>query len=238
MSDNSFGVNHLAIIMDGNGRWAQARGLERSAGHKAGAENVLKIMRSVKEFGIKYLTLYAFSTENWKRPAEEVGGLMKLLKEFTFNQLPAMQKEDVRLNAIGRLDALPDAARLGLLAAMKATRNNRSGVLTLALNYGGRAELVDAAVKFAQEVKAGRVAPDALDENMFEKYLYDPELPPPELVVRTSGELRISNFLLWQMAYSELYITDVLWPDFDRHELQKALESFRGRDRRFGVVKK
>ncbi|MBE6380531.1 MAG: isoprenyl transferase [Lentisphaerae bacterium] len=238
MSDNSFGVNHLAIIMDGNGRWAQARGLERSAGHKAGAENVLKIMRSVKEFGIKYLTLYAFSTENWKRPAEEVGGLMKLLKEFTFNQLPAMQKEDVRLNAIGRLDALPDAARLGLLAAMKATRNNRSGVLTLALNYGGRAELVDAAVKFAQEVKAGRVAPDALDENMFEKYLYDPELPPPELVVRTSGELRISNFLLWQMAYSELYITDVLWPDFDRHELQKALESFRGRDRRFGGVKK
>ena len=238
MSDNSFGVNHLAIIMDGNGRWAQARGLERSAGHKAGAENVLKIMRSVKEFGIKYLTLYAFSTENWKRPAEEVGGLMKLLKEFTFNQLPAMQKEDVRLNAIGRLDALPDAARLGLLAAMKATRNNRSGVLTLALNYGGRAELVDAAVKFAQEVKAGRVTPDALDENMFEKYLYDPELPPPELVVRTSGELRISNFLLWQMAYSELYITDVLWPDFDRHELQKALESFRGRDRRFGGVKK
>lgn len=238
MSDNSFGVNHLAIIMDGNGRWAQARGLERSAGHKAGAENVLKIMRSVKEFGIKYLTLYAFSTENWKRPAEEVGGLMKLLKEFTFNQLPAMQKEDVRLNAIGRLDALPDAARLGLLAAMKATRNNRSGVLTLALNYGGRAELVDAAVKFAQEVKAGRVTPEALDENMFEKYLYDPELPPPELVVRTSGELRISNFLLWQMAYSELYITDVLWPDFDRHELQKALESFRGRDRRFGGVKK
>ena len=236
MSEIAKQVNHLAIIMDGNGRWAQARNLERSAGHKAGAENVLKIMRAVKEFNIKYLTLYAFSTENWKRPAEEVGGLMKLLKEFTFHQLPAMQKENVRLNAIGRIDALPDAARLGLRAAMNATRNNTAGVLTLALNYGGRAELVDAAKKFAQDVKAGKISPEELDENSFGSYLYDPELPEPDLVIRTSGELRISNFMLWEMAYSELYVTSVLWPDFDRSELQKALESFGGRKRRFGGV--
>ena len=236
MSEKSLQVNHLAIIMDGNGRWAQARGLERTAGHKAGAENVLNIMRAAQKFNIKYLTLYAFSTENWKRPASEVGALMKLLQEFLLHQLPAMQKENVRLNAIGRLDALPEPARLSLLAAMKATRNNSAGVLTLALNYGGRAEITDAARKIAQAAVKGEIDPDKLDESTFADYLYDPELPDADLVIRTSGELRISNFLLWQLAYSELYISDVMWPDFDENQLQKALESFGCRNRRFGGV--
>ena len=237
MSEKSLQVNHLAIIMDGNGRWAQARGLERTAGHKAGAENVLRIMRAAQKFNIKYLTLYAFSTENWKRPAAEVGALMKLLQEFLLHQLPAMQKENVRLNAIGRLDDLPEPARLSLLAAMKATRNNTAGVLTLALNYGGRAEITDAARKIAQAAIRGEVDPEKLDESAFVNYLYDPQLPDADLVIRTSGEFRISNFLLWQLAYSELYISDVMWPDFDENELQKALDSFAGRDRRFGGVK-
>ena len=236
MSDAAKKVNHLAIIMDGNGRWAQSRVLERTAGHKAGADNVLKIMSAVKKFDIRYLTLYAFSTENWKRPAAEVTALMKLLKEFTFHQLPMIQKENVRLNAIGRLDDLPEASRLALLGAMKATRNNTAGVLTLALNYGGRSEIVDAARRFAEAVKAGKADPAELDEKLFAGYLYDPELPDPDLVIRTSGELRISNFLLWEMAYSELYVTDVLWPDFDENELAKALDSFGSRKRRFGGV--
>lgn len=238
MSNNSNKVDHLAIIMDGNGRWAQSRGLERTAGHRAGADNVLTIMQAAKEFGIKYLTLYAFSTENWKRPAAEVGALMKLLQEFLLKQLPGMQKENVRLNAIGRLDDLPEPARLSLLGAMKATANNTGGVLTLALNYGGRAEIVDAAKKLIKEVKAGNLDPEKLDEKSFGNFLYDPELPDPDLVIRTSGELRISNFLLWEMAYSELYISDVMWPDFDRNELKKALESYNSRNRRFGGVEK
>lgn len=238
MSDKSQTVNHLAIIMDGNGRWAQARGLERTAGHRAGADNVLEIMRAAKEFNIKYLTLYAFSTENWKRPAAEVGALMKLLQEFLFKQLPAMQKENVRLNAIGRLNDLPEAARLSLLGAMKATANNTGGVLTLALNYGGRAEIADAAKKLIQAVKDGKIDPEKLDEKSFGEFLYDPQLPDPDLVVRTSGELRISNFLLWEIAYSELYISDVMWPDFDRKELAKALASYGSRNRRFGGVEK
>ena len=238
MSETLSRVRHLAIIMDGNGRWAQSRGLERTAGHRAGADNVLEIMRAAKESGIKYLTLYAFSTENWKRPAAEVGALMKLLQEFLFNQLPAMQKENVRLNAIGRLDKLPEAARLSLLGAMKATAGNTGGVLTLALNYGGRAEIVDAAKKLVKAVKNGEADLEKLDEKAFASFLYDPGLPDPDLVIRTSGELRISNFLLWEMAYSELYISDVMWPDFDRNELKKALESYNSRNRRFGGVEK
>ena len=238
MSERSSLVNHLAIIMDGNGRWAQARNLERTAGHRAGADNVLEIMRAAQEFGIRYLTLYAFSTENWKRPAAEVGALMKLLQEFLFKQLPAMQKENVRLNAIGRLDDLPEPARLALLGAMKATRNNTGGVLTLALNYGGRAEIVDAAKKLINAVKNGSIAPEEINEQSFSNFLYAPELPDPDLVIRTSGELRISNFLLWEMAYSELYISDVMWPDFDRGKLAEALESYSSRNRRFGGVEK
>ncbi|MBO5721674.1 MAG: di-trans,poly-cis-decaprenylcistransferase, partial [Lentisphaeria bacterium] len=164
MSDNAFNIKHLAIIMDGNGRWASARGLERSAGHRAGAENVLRIVKAAEKFNIKYLTLYAFSTENWKRPAGEIAGLMKLLQDFLQKQLPVLHKENVRLNAIGRLDDLPAAVRASLLAAMRLTEKNDGGVLTLALNYGGRAEIVDAAKKLIKEVKAGNLDPEKLDE--------------------------------------------------------------------------
>ena len=238
MSDPAGKVNHLAIIMDGNGRWAQARGLERTAGHRAGADNVLEIMHAAGEYGIRYLTLYAFSTENWKRPAAEVGALMQLLQDFLFKQLPAMQKENVKLNAIGRLNDLPEPARLALLGAMKATAANTGSVLTLALNYGGRAEIVDAAKKLISAVKSGDFDPEKLDEKSFGEFLYDATLPDPDLVIRTSGELRISNFLLWEMAYSELYISDVMWPDFDRKEMAKALDSYNSRNRRFGGVEK
>lgn len=236
MSERPSDVQHLAIIMDGNGRWAQSRDLPRTAGHKAGADNVIRILQAVKELNIKYLTLYAFSTENWKRPAAEVSALMQLLHDFIFHKLPELQKENVRLNAIGRLEALPDAARLALQRAMKATAQNTGSVLTLALNYGGRAELADAASKIAQAVQRGQLSVDQINEDTFARYLYDPQLPEPELVIRTSGELRISNFMLWQMAYSELYIADVMWPDFDRDELLKALTSYRSRSRRFGGV--
>ena len=229
---------HAAIIMDGNGRWATEKGLPRTAGHKAGAERITTLLKAAKKFAIPYITVYAFSTENWKRPAAEVGALMKLLQEFLFKQLPAMQKENVRLNAIGRLNELPEGARLSLLGAMKATENNTGGVLTLALNYGGRAEIADAAKKLIKAVEDGKIDPEKLDEKSFGKFLYDPQLPDPDLVIRTSGELRISNFLLWEIAYSELYISDVMWPDFDRKELAKALESYGSRNRRFGGVEK
>ncbi len=227
-------VRHLAIIMDGNGRWAERRALPRVAGHRAGADAVLEAVKGARAFGIEYLTLYAFSTENWKRSASEVSALMNLLQEFMTVKLPDMMAENVRLNAIGRLEELPLAARMSLKHAMAATRNNTRGVLTLALNYGGRAELTDAAQRIARAVKAGELAPEALTEQVFGRYLYDPELPDPDLLIRTSGELRLSNFLLWELAYTEIYVTDVLWPDFDRREMQKALAAFGRRERRFG----
>ena len=224
-------VNHVAIIMDGNGRWAQRRNLERSAGHRAGADNVLNIVRVAKKFNIKYLTLYAFSTENWKRPAAEVNALMELLREFLANQLPALQKEDVRLNAIGRLDQLPEAIYLGLKSAMWATRNNRAGTVTLALNYGGRAEIARAASRLAAKGITD-ITEEALSAEM-----YTCESPDPDLIVRTAGEERLSNFLLWQSAYSEFYFTDTLWPDFDNDALAYAIEAYGRRKRKFGGVK-
>ena len=238
MSDNAFNIKHLAIIMDGNGRWASARGLERSAGHRAGAENVLRIVKAAEKFNIKYLTLYAFSTENWKRPAGEIAGLMKLLQDFLQKQLPVLHKENVRLNAIGRLDDLPAAVRASLLAAMRLTAKNDGGVLTLALSYGGRAELTDAVKKMIKSAKAGELDENCIDEKCVAGYLYDPELPDPELVIRTSGEMRTSNFLLWQMAYSELYVSSVMWPDFGEAELLEALKAYQQRDRRFGGLAK
>ena len=238
MSDNAFNIKHLAIIMDGNGRWASARGLERSAGHRAGAENVLRIVKAAEKFNIKYLTLYAFSTDNWKRPAGEIAGLMKLLQDFLQKQLPVLHKENVRLNAIGRLDDLPAAVRASLLAAMRLTEKNDGGVLTLALSYGGRAELTDAVKKMIKAAKAGELDENCIDEKCVAGYLYDPELPDPELVIRTSGEMRTSNFLLWQMAYSELYVSSVMWPDFGEAELLEALKAYQQRDRRFGGLAK
>ncbi len=230
-------LQHVAIIMDGNGRWAERRGLPRSAGHRAGADAVMRAVDAAREFGIHWLTLYAFSTENWKRPVDEVRALMHLLEEFLDAKLPEMRERKLELRAIGRIAGLPAGARKKLLAAVEATRGNPGGTLVLALNYGGRAELADAARAIARKAAAGELSPEKIDEDTLAAHLYDPAIPEPELLIRTSGELRLSNFLLWQLAYSEFYVTDVLWPDFGREEFANALESYRRRDRRFGGVK-
>ena len=228
---------HVAIIMDGNGRWAQRRGLPRTAGHKKGAEAVDRIITAAGELGIEYLTLYAFSTENWKRSKAEVSALMELLERYLIHKTPRMQKENIRLKAIGRIDQLPETTAAKLRESIAATAGNTGQTLVLALNYGGRPEIADAARAIAAKVAAGELTPDQVDEACVAAHLYEPELPEVDLMIRTSGELRLSNFLLWELAYSELYVTDVLWPDFDKEELSRALESFGTRERRFGAEK-
>jgi undecaprenyl diphosphate synthase len=225
---------HLAIIMDGNGRWAQARGLPRVAGHEAGAESVREITRACRAAGVQALTLYSFSTENWKRPDDEVKALMGLLARFLVEERREILENDIRLNAIGQIDRLPIPVRAALKELAHASRNNNGMVLTLALSYGGRAEIVEAAKSLARKAAAGRLRPDAIDEATFAAELGTAGLPEPDLLVRTSGELRLSNFLLWQLAYAEIYVTDVLWPDFRRAELEQAFASFGARERRFG----
>jgi undecaprenyl diphosphate synthase len=220
--------------MDGNGRWAQARGLPRVAGHEAGAESVREITRACRRLGVEALTLYSFSTENWRRPEDEVGALMGLLARYLVEERREILDNGVRLNAIGQLDRLPLTVRAALKELMHASRNNRGMVLTLALSYGGRAEIVEAARSLARKAASGRLRPEAIDEAAFSAELGTAGLPEPDLLVRTSGELRLSNFLLWQLAYAEIYVTDVLWPDFRTAELEKALASFRARERRFG----
>jgi len=227
-------LQHVAIIMDGNGRWAKQHGLEHIEGHRKGADAVKECVEVAKELGIKYLTLYAFSTENWKRPEGEVKGLMNLLRNFLENHLDEMNEKGIRVRAIGRIDKLPLLTRRKLLNSIKKTSKNEEGNLVLALNYGGRAEIVDAAKKFAEDVSKGKIKSSQLDEELFKNYLYAPDIPDPELMIRTSGEFRLSNFLLWELSYSEIYISDVLWPDFDKKEFKKAVESYYGRDRRFG----
>jgi len=221
---------HVAIIMDGNGRWAKRRGLPRYMGHKVGAESVRDIIRVSLELGVEYLTLYAFSTENWARPEEEVMGLMHLLKFLIRREVDSLDREGVSIRAIGRIHRLPDDVRKELNRAIERTRSNSRLYLYLALSYGGRAEIVDAVNKIISEGK------DKIDEEEFRNYLYAPEAPDPDLLIRTAGEKRISNFLLWQLAYTELYFTDVLWPDFRRDEYMKAIEDYSGRVRRFGGV--
>jgi undecaprenyl diphosphate synthase len=228
------GINHLAIIMDGNGRWAKSRNLPRLAGHKAGTDNLHRILRACKNQGIKIVTLYAFSTENWTRPEEEVSGLMKILETSIERELLDLHKEGVQIRHIGRKDRIPGALYRKIQAAIDYTRNNTQLILNVALNYGGRAELVDA----VKAILADGVDPNYVDEATIGKYLYTSDLPDPDLIIRTSGEYRVSNFLIWQGAYSEYYITDVFWPDFDEKELQKAVDQFGKRDRRFGGVKK
>lgn len=225
---------HVAIIMDGNGRWAEARGLPRVAGHEAGAESVREVVRACRELGVQALTLYSFSTENWQRPADEVGALMSLLGRFLAEERREILDNDIRLNAIGQLDRLPLAVRAALKELMHASRNNAGMTLTLALSYGGRAEIVDAARALAKKAATGRLRPDQIDEAAFAAELGTAGLPDPDLLIRTSGELRLSNFLLWQLAYAEFFVTDTLWPDFRRPQLLAALESFGTRERRFG----
>jgi len=230
-------VNHIAIIMDGNGRWAKERGLSHIEGHRQGAEAVKKIIEASKDFGIKYLTLYAFSTENWKRSKEEVDGLMDILLNFLDTNLQVFIDNKIRLLTIGRLWQLPQTVRENLAEAVRLTADNDEGTVVLAISYGGRAEIIDTAKKLAQKAVSGEINVEDIDEKLFAQNLYAPDIPDPDLMIRTSGELRISNFLLWQLSYSEFYVTDIYWPDFDKNELSKALDSFYKRERRFGERK-
>ena len=225
---------HVAIIMDGNGRWAQARGMPRILGHEAGAESVRDITRACREAGVKVLTLYSFSTENWKRPADEVAGLMALLARYLLEERREIIDNGIRLETIGETDRLPMAVRMSLKELMHASRGNQRMVLNLALSYGGRAEIVEAAKKLVKKVVTGRLTVDKIDEAALEAELQTAHLPQVDLVIRTSGEMRISNFMLWQAAYSEFYVTDTLWPDFRRDELHKAFANYGRRERRFG----
>jgi len=226
---------HIAIIMDGNGRWARRRNLPRAAGHHAGVDSVRSTVETCGQLGIGILTLYAFSVENWKRPRTEVDMLWRLLRIYIRRELPSLMKNGVRVCAIGRLDALPDRARRELLDAVEATSKNRGLLVNLAINYGGRTELADSMNVILQKARAaGTLEFLRVDENMISANLYTAGLPDPDLLIRTSGEMRVSNFLLWQIAYSELYVTDTLWPDFRRGELLRAILNYQSRDRRFG----
>ena len=227
-------LQHMAIIMDGNGRWAAKRGLPRSLGHKKGAERVQEIARAAGEMGIKYLTLYAFSTENWQRSAEEVDALMGLLRQYLKSELSELQKNGVRIIFIGERDMLPADISEAMYRLEAETQNNDKMTLCIALSYGSRQEIVGAVRKIAALAKRGNISPEEIDEKMFSDMLYTKGIPDPDLVVRTSGEQRVSNYLLWQLAYAEFYFSDVLWPDFDREELEKIVKNFQTRERRYG----
>jgi undecaprenyl diphosphate synthase len=227
---------HLAIIMDGNGRWAKQRGLPRVAGHRAGADAVREIVESCGKLGVKVLTLYAFSSENWNRPQSEVDALMDLLEKFLKDKTPEMIKDNVRLTAIGRLDRLPPRVRAQLDKSMAATSANNGVTMNLALSYGGREEIVDAAKQLMRKVAAGELTADDLDNDLFSAQMYTAHMPDPCLLIRTSGELRLSNFLLWQLSYAEIVITEKLWPDFGHDALVDALTEYTKRDRRFGKL--
>lgn len=225
---------HLAVIMDGNGRWAQQRMLKRVVGHQRGAETVKMVVEQASQLGIKYLTLFAFSSENWSRPALEVRALMALLKKYIRQETARMMRKNIRYNVIGNRSDLPDDVNETLDSAISQTAGNTGMMLTLALSYGGRQELSAAAARVARDVLAGRLSPDAITTEMFGRYLDTGGLPDPDFLIRTSGEMRISNFLLWQLAYTELYFTETNWPDFTINELHKALADFQSRERRFG----
>lgn len=234
--DKSRMPRHIAVIMDGNGRWAKSRGLERSMGHQAGADTVHKIMESAVKLGVDYLTLYTFSTENWSRPADEVAALMALLLKHLEEEL--FLKYNARFKIIGDVDRLPKEVLNACRELEEKTKNNSATCMVLALSYSSRWEITNAMKKIAAKVENGELASDDVTEEVIANHLETAFMPDPELMIRTSGEERLSNFLLWQCAYSEFYFTDALWPDFDEAELDKAIESYRMRDRRFGGVKK
>jgi undecaprenyl diphosphate synthase len=225
---------HLAVIMDGNGRWAERRGLIRIRGHQAGVDAVRETVTACAELGLASLTLYAFSRENWKRPTMEVKGLMQLLRVFLRRERKTLLDNGIRLAAIGRLADLPDRARDAISETVAATAHGDGMLLRLALSYGGRTEIADALRAALVDARAGRLAPEDVDEETLRRYLYDPVTPDPDLVIRTAGEMRLSNFLLWQASYAELYVTDVCWPDFRREHLMAALAAYAGRRRKFG----
>ena len=226
---------HVAVIMDGNGRWARQRGRPRLFGHRAGADSLRAILRACRDQGVEYLTVYAFSTENWVRPKDEVGGLMSLLKTFLKKDEHELHENQVRLRVTGRIQDLPRAVRAELERVMAATRDYRKGHLILALSYGGRTEIVDAVQAIARKVKAGALDPGQIDDAVIAGHLYLPDVPDPDLMIRTSGELRLSNFLLWELSYAEFYFTDTLWPDFREPHFAEALAEYSRRQRRFGA---
>ncbi len=225
---------HVAIIMDGNGRWAEARGQERNAGHREGIESVRAVVRRAHELGVGTLTLYAFSLENWNRPKLEVGELMRLLEEYLEVEMPEVMEKGIRIRSIGRLDRLPPSTRNAVQTAIDMSAGNREMTLVFALSYGARQEIIDAARQLMRDAEAGKLDPERLDEKTFSAYLYAPDLPDPDLLIRTGGESRVSNFLLWQIAYSEIYTTSVMWPEFREAEFMAALDDYRLRERRFG----
>jgi len=225
--------NHVAIIMDGNGRWAQVRGLSRLAGHRAGADNVHRVVEWITECGVKYLTLWAFSTDNWNRPRREVFGLLRLLNEVIDREVTSCLENGIRLIILGQVDELSQRLRNKIKRAIMLTRNGSKMVLSIAFNYGGRNEILDAVRRIIRD----RIPAERVDEDLFSDYLYTAGLPEPDLVIRTGGEMRLSNFLMWQAAYSEYYFTPTLWPDFDEAEIEKALLDYSQRERRFGGLR-
>lgn len=225
---------HIAIIMDGNGRWAKERGLPRIKGHEQGAESVRAVTEACVELGVEYLTVYAFSTENWKRPAAEVSALWTLLEHFIAQETPTLMKNGVRLQAIGRLLELPESCQAALREAIELTAPNPNTTLILALNYSGRAELMDTVRVLCRQSASGQLPPEAIDEETISRHLYTGSYPDPDLLIRTSGELRLSNFLLWQLSYTEIYVTQKMWPDFGKDDLREAIAEFNKRQRRFG----
>lgn len=227
---------HIAVIMDGNGRWAKNQGHERLYGHNYGVESVREVLKGAMELKVKYLTLYAFSTENWSRPKEEVEGLMDLLIRTIAGEVEELNEKGIRLLTIGDTEGLPEGCRIELKKAIDKTAHNKETSLILALNYSARWEIVNAAQKIAEQVKNGGLEPGQINDDVFSAALTTSEIPDPELLIRTSGEHRISNFLLWQIAYSEFYFTDVLWPDFKKEDLFKAVIDYQSRERRFGMV--
>jgi undecaprenyl diphosphate synthase len=227
---------HIAIIMDGNGRWAKLRFLNRISGHMKGVDAVRDVVTTSRELGIKILTLYAFSMENWRRPKEEVMALMKLLKQYLANEADEMVRNNIRLNAIGRIEDLPRDVQETLFDTIKKTEQCSGMILNLALSYGGRSEILQAVQTILAEVQEGKIKPEEINFQCFSGHLWTRGMPDPDLLIRTSGEFRISNFLLWQIAYTELYVTDTLWPDFDREELMKAILDYQTRERRFGMT--
>lgn len=227
---------HIAIIMDGNGRWAKAQGKHRIFGHKNGVKAVREATEACAEIGVSHLTLYAFSTENWNRPKTEVSALMELLFLTVGREIKTLQKNNIRLNVIGNFHSLPESNRKALMEVMEATKQNTRMVLTLALSYGSREELTEATRQIAMDLKEGKITTDEITQQSISNYLYTKDMPDPELMIRTSGEHRISNFLLWQLAYAELYFTEKFWPEFEKNDLFKAVYEFQNRERRFGMI--
>jgi len=227
---------HIAIIMDGNGRWARKRGLPRAAGHKTGIESVRDIVRACAQLGVQYLTLYTFSTENWKRPKDEVSTLMRLLLRSLKNEADELNQNDIKLNIIGNSNSFPPEVQKGIHEAIEKTKNNKTMMLNLALSYSGRWELIEAVKQIVDYASRGEIKKEDINESLFARFLTTKDIPDPDLLIRTSGEFRVSNFLLWQIAYTEFFITNVFWPDFRRRHLYEAIRNFQLRERRFGKV--